>query len=185
MTQPSYVPVIEADQVRPSYRLSTPRPWHQSRPAELKAPTDGRRRDFGMPGPDQGYALLLAEELYSHRVELDEGESLEDAIVGCSAVAGARAALFGRAPVAKDVELALTLFGFLGGAPHDLREWRREIFRSVAHHYLDRLELVGRVPETTLRMTLEGVRTSLPKWRELIDTSSSGSSSDSSSGSSG
>ena len=38
MTQPSYVPIGEADQVRPAYRLRTPADWRQDRVAELLSP---------------------------------------------------------------------------------------------------------------------------------------------------
>ena len=64
MTQPSYVPIIEADQVRGAYRLQTPLDWRQSRVAELRTSTHPRGRGIGVPGPDQGYALLVAHELF-------------------------------------------------------------------------------------------------------------------------
>jgi hypothetical protein len=170
MTQPSFVPIVEADQVRPAYRLGTPRQWRQGRPAELTSPAQPRGPEFGTPGPDQGYVLLLAEQLFASRVEVADGESPEDALTGTAAVAAARAALFGRAPVAKDLEHALTLFGYLGGAPDDLVAWRRPLFRGVSHHYRERRELVGRVPESTLRLTPEAVRQQSGDWRQLVDT---------------
>ena len=72
---------------------------------------------------------------FEDRLELTGGITAEDALVGCAAVASRRAALFGRAPVAKDIELALVLFGFLGGAPDDLVAWRAPLFQAAAHHY--------------------------------------------------
>jgi hypothetical protein len=176
MTQPSYVPIGEADQVRPAYRLRTPADWRQDRVAELVAPVHPRGRDLGVPGPDQGYALLVAHELFADRVELSPGVTAEDALVGAAAVAGARAALFGRAPVGKDVELALVLFGFLGDAPADLVAWRTPLFQAAAHHYRQQRRIVEAVGETTLRLTPDTVRSRLTEWRTLVVTGPSRSS---------
>ena len=169
MTQPSFVPIADADLVRPAYRLRTPPDWRQDRVAELRSPDHPRGRDLGVPGPDQGYALLLAEKLFVDKLELSEGISDQDAIAGCAEVAQARSATFGRAPVAKDLELALTLFGFLGGAPGDLVTWRKPLFQAAAHHYLQRRRIVESVPEAVLRMTPDGVRARLADWRSLIE----------------
>jgi len=167
VTQPSFVPIVEADQVRGSYRLRTPADWRQNRPAELKEPVHPRGRELGVPGPDQGYALLLAHRLFADRVQLAPGESLDDVLEGAAAVGGARAALFGRAPVGADVECALTLFGYLGDAPADLVAWRQPLFQGAAHHYGQRRALVGQVPDATLRRNAAAVA---PRsdWRTLV-----------------
>ena len=60
--------------------------------------------------------------------------------------------MFGRAPVAKDIELGLILFGFLGGAPDDLVAWRAPLFQAAAHHYRQQRAIAGAVPEETLRL---------------------------------
>ena len=99
--------------------------------ADLRGPVQPHGAQFGIPGPDQGYALKLGDDLFADRLELVPGETTEDAIYGCAMVASARASLFGRAPVAPDLDMALTLFGFLGGAPEDLIEWRVPRFRSI------------------------------------------------------
>lgn len=168
MTQPSYVPIVEADQVRPAYRLRTPEQWTAQRVADLKAPEQPHGPDLGVPGPDQGYALLLAHRMFEVRLELSDGVTAEDALVGASAVAGARAALFGRAPVAKDVELGLVLFGFLGGAPAELVTFRAPLFRAAGHHYDQQRQIVASVPQETLRLTPDAVRARLGDWRTLL-----------------
>jgi|HubBroStandDraft_4_1064222.scaffolds.fasta_scaffold104248_2 hypothetical protein len=168
MTQPSYVPIGEADQVRPAYRLRTPAVWRQDRVAELLTPEHPRGRDLGVPGPDQGYALLVAHELFADRLELSPGITVEDALVGSAAVASARAALFGRAPVGKDVELALVLFGLLGAAPPELIAFRAPLFQAAAHHYRQQRRIVEAVPESTLRLTPDLVRARLADWRSLV-----------------
>ena len=141
MTQPSYVPIGEADQVRPAYRLQTPVDWRQDRVAELLSPVHPRGRDLGVPGPDQGYALLVAHELFADRLELSQGITAEDALVGCAAAASARA-VTGRA----------------------------RLFQAASHHYRQQRRIVEAVPESTLRLTPDQVRAQLSDWRTLVVT---------------
>ena len=86
----------------------------------------------------------------------------------CSEVASARAARFGRAPVAKDIELALVLFGFLGGAPEDLVAWRAPLFQAAAHHYQQQRSIVAAVDKETLGLTPDEVRGRLSAWRSMV-----------------
>ena len=121
MTQPTFVPIAEADQVRPARHLHVPGTWTASRPAEMVGPTRARGRALGTPGPDSGFALRLARR-FEHQVKLTEGESEHDVLCGAALVAAKRAALFGRAPSIYDVLFALNLWGFLVHAP---ARWRR------------------------------------------------------------
>lgn len=173
MTQPSFVPIVEADQVRQAHRVHAPRDWRATRPADRRGPTP-RRPEFGTPGPDTGYGLLVAERLFADRVRCAAGESVHDALAAAAEVGGARAALFGRAPVGKDIEHALTLFGLLGDAPADLVAWRAPRLRSAAHEYRVRRALVDAVPEATLRLTPEQVLARLGQWRTLLAGGTSG-----------
>jgi hypothetical protein len=168
MTQPNFVPIVETDQVRPSYRLRTPLDWRAGRVADLAGPERVRGKELGVPGPDQGYALLLAHTLFEERLELTAGITADDALVGCAAVGSRRASLFGRAPVAKDIELALALFGFLGGAPDDLVTWRAPLFSAAAHHYQQQRAIAGSVAVETLRLSPAEVRVKLPTWRSML-----------------
>src|SRR5206468_7366902 len=105
MAQPDYVPVAPADKVRPAERLPPARAWTTSRPGEITGLRLPAGRRFGVPGPDQGYALTLAARS-AEQLELGKGESRGDVVAGCVGVAMKRAALFGRAPVVFDLELA-------------------------------------------------------------------------------
>jgi hypothetical protein len=171
MTQPSFAPVPEPDTVRPAFRLRTPSDWRADRVADLRGANPPQGGAFGSPGPDQGYALKLGHDLFSSKIVLSTGERTEDAVYGCAMVASARSALFGRAPVAPDLEIALTLFGFLGGAPEDLVAWRAPRFSAIGHHYSEQRRIVAAVPEATLRMSAEQIREKLPHWKELLDSS--------------
>ena len=168
MTQPRYAPITEQARVRPAYNLRTPEDWRADRVAEIDSPEHPTGRELGVPGPDQGYALLLAEELYSDHLELSQGISVKDALHGCAAVACARAGRFGRAPVAKDVELALVLFGFLGDPPSGLIEWRTPIFQGAAHDYLAQRHIVDSVRPETLRLALGQLREQMTNWRSFF-----------------
>lgn len=167
MTQPSFVPIVEADQVRPAYRLNVPAIWTQSRPSELRGASQPDGLQLGSPGPDAGFALKLARR-FEDRLQTVEGESTEDALAGCMAVAMRRCARFGRAPAVYDVSFAFTLWGFLGGAPDDLIAARGPLFRSAAHHYLAQRAIADCVVDEALRLTPEAVAERLGEWRELL-----------------
>lgn len=169
MTQPSFVPINEADQVRPSYRLRVPLVWTQSRPSEVRSTTQPRGRRMGSPGPDIGYALKLAR-LLEDEVELQPGEHLHDAMAGITAVAMRRAAGFGRAPVLADLRTAAMLWGFLPGAPADLIAFRVPVFRSASHLYGVQRAICDRVRPETYRLTPDAVAERLEEWRSLLGT---------------
>lgn len=154
MAAPDYVPnkTAAADRhyVSPPRR---PQPWLADRPAEL---ADGQPMGagLGVPGPDQGYALRLARR-FDGDLLLAPGEHADDAIAGCVGVALKRAALFGRAPVSADLEVAFRVFGFLPPAPEEaLVARRKELFAGVSHphHYAEARQLVELVSEAVLRM---------------------------------
>jgi len=158
MTQPTFVPIAEADQVRPARHLDVPGPWTTSRPAELVGPTMRRGAGIGTPGTDSGFALRLAHR-FEEELKLGEGESAHDVLLGVGLVASRRAALFGRAPCIYDVRLALDMWGFLDDhVPPDVRATRRAAFSSISHDYVAQRALVDAVPEETLRSSPEKVR---------------------------
>lgn len=170
MTQPSFVPIPEADQVRPALRLEDARPWVQDRPAELRFPVRPGGRNRGAPGPDQGYAFRLARR-FADRLQLHPGESVEDVVVGAALVASRRAAVFGRAPILHDVETALALWGFLDeDLPGEMLDARRLAFSSAEHDYPVQRALVDRVPETVLRLSASEIETRRDEWQTLVGT---------------
>jgi len=168
MTQPSFVPISEFDQVRPALRLEDPRPWVADRPAELRFPVRTGGRNLGTPGPDQGFALRLARR-FSERMQLRPGESEDDAVVGAALLASRRAALFGRAPTVHDVETALALWALLDAdVPDGLLEVRRQAFLSAARDYPVQRDLVDRVPEWAIRLSPSEVAARRDEWSTLV-----------------
>lgn len=157
MTQPTFVPIAEADQVRPARHMHVPGSWTTSRPAELTVPEHPRGRSMGTPGPDSGFALRLAHR-FEHELKLEAGESEHDVALGVALIAAKRAALFGRAPSVYDVRLALNLWGFLDDAPAELKTARRAAFSSISHDYVAQRSLVDSIDEDILRLTPEDAR---------------------------
>jgi hypothetical protein len=153
MTQPTFVPITEADQVRPARHLHVPEAWTTDRPAELKTPTAPKGRSVGTPGPDAGFALRLSRR-FAHDLKLTDGEHEHDVLLGCALIAARRAALYGRAPSIYDVQVALALWGFLvDDAGEELVVARRQAFSAVAHDYVAQRRLVDAIPEASLRLT--------------------------------
>jgi hypothetical protein len=103
-----------------------------------------------------------------HRLILVPGEHKEDVVAGGFACGARRASSFGRAPVIYDMEWAFGLWGYLGGAPDDLVEWRQKLFRGAAEHYWDQREIVDAVKVETLRLSPAEVKARLNEWRELL-----------------
>ena len=133
MAAPEYVPTDTGDDAR-VYR-SPLRPggsWTVGRPADL-GPGQPRGDQFGNQGPDQGFALTIAEG-FRDRLHLSEVEHADDAIAGAAAVATKRSSLFGRAPIVHDVIIGFTVWGFLDDEPDaDLVTQRHRRFAEVAH----------------------------------------------------
>lgn len=169
MAQPDYVPLSTTDKVRAPERLPVPKSWRPDRPAEIKGSRHPTGRRLGTPGPDQGYALKLARQ-FEGRLKLGPAEHAEDAVAGCLSVALKRAALYGRAPVVHDLELAFTLWGFLDEEPADLVAFRTPLFQAAAHDYTRQRDIVDRVPDDTLRLKPAEVAARHGSWRDLIRT---------------
>lgn len=168
MTQPKFAPILPADEVRDLYKLPPPAAWEPTRPADFRAaPGEPHRMGRGVAGPDQGYALLLAEKM-APRLVLEEGEHEADVLNGACVLATRRAALFGRAPVSADLALALELFGFTAESSDEVVRARQEVFAGVAHDYWRGRELADLVPEATLRMSLAELKGQLAEGGEAF-----------------
>jgi hypothetical protein len=171
MAAPKFAPVPAIGSLS-SYRSPAyvPERWEADRPADLggRQPVGER---LGFQGPDQGYALRLANRLRPQLV-LSAAERADDAVFGCAVIGTRRASLYGRAPVIDDVRIAFTIWGFLDAAPDaELVALRIKAFDRAAdaHHYDVVRALVDRVPEATLRMSLAEVAAAHPQgWKRLL-----------------
>lgn len=140
------------------------------RPGEVVGSEAPAGSGLGYQGPDQGYALKLAERFVGQLV-LAAGEREDDALAGCVAVALRRASMFGRAPVTHDLRVALELFGFLDEPDAEVVAWRRDRFAGAAGHhgYHVKLRLADLVPAETLRLAPAAVAEARAEdWRALL-----------------
>jgi hypothetical protein len=168
MSQPSFAPILVQDRVRPAEHLHAPRPWLGQRPGDRRGRPRLPRHQRGVPGPDQGYALLLAERVLEGRLSLEPEEDHHDVLAALAELAGARAARFGRAPVAADLEWAAALLGYRGAAPAELVAWRRRMVQGAGHEDRRRRRLVDAVLPATLRLGAEEVQGRLVDWPALL-----------------
>lgn len=169
MTAPDYVPLAETDRIRPSDRLSMPRPWELGRPGELGKLQVPQGPLFGSTGPDLGYGMKLANRL-ADQLTVPAGESRHDAIAVGFAAGARRASIFGRAPVIHDMRWAYTIWGFLGSAPKELVSWRAPIVRGADHDYETLRSAVDRIAPHAFRLTPDQVTSRLESWKELFTT---------------
>ncbi len=172
MAAPKFAPVTPLDRAR-GYESPdhVPDGWLADRPADVRGRQPSGPR-LGYQGPDQGYAITLAERLRDE-VHCQPGESVDDALSGCIAIGLRRASLYGRAPVMHDLRIAFTIWGFFDATPPaELVAVRRREFEGIAnalHGYEERRALVDSVPEATLRQTPDQVRAAYPaNWRALL-----------------
>lgn len=172
MAAPKFSPVGPTEAPR-AYESPdhVPGSWMPNRPADIegKQPTGDR---LGAPGPDQGYAIKIANSLRP-KLHLRVGENEDDAVRGCLGVALRRASMFSRAPVVHDLNVAFTVWGFYDEDPADelvaIRSSMFEGLRHVGHHYTEARVVADAVPATTLRMTPQEVTDAYGSdWRSLL-----------------
>jgi hypothetical protein len=108
-------------------------------------------------GPDAGYALKLVAERELH---LLPGEHHHDAAVAVAAVATARAARVGRAPIADDISVGLIVLGFDPDSNVDLvtADARPGWIANVGHNAAKLRRLVADVPDDIVAATPDEVR---------------------------
>lgn len=140
----------------------SPRRWKPGRPGELSSPADvAWGGKFGRPGPDTGFVLKLIK-----RAEFDRGDRAKVTDAVAATVAGARASLFGRAPTATDVEVALVLMGLrTDGLPADkaaaLKKRRIDALDHAAHEMRKGSSFLEHVPVAHLEATPDKLRAML------------------------
>jgi hypothetical protein len=139
------------------------RAWRGGRPGDLPhEQADGPL--LGRPGPNVGYALALVDRAKA-RFSLGAHEHVDDAAAVVAEIAMRRAAAFGRAPVVRDVELAVALLGYDGSADEGFVATRTRLVHDAAHAYTTRRSLVDAVPDDLLRASPSQARGPAAAWR--------------------
>ncbi|MCU1429109.1 MAG: hypothetical protein JWL83_3109 [Actinomycetia bacterium] len=137
------------------------RGWHATRPGDnVSSQPSGPMR--GAPGPNIGYAYTLTNRV-KDRFRLAPHEYIGDAVAVVAEIAARRAALYGRAPVIRDVEFAANILGY--DANGDFAPVRALLLQEAAHDYTRRRAIVDSVPEDLLRAASNDVRERIAQWR--------------------
>ena len=172
MGQQPNIELDMSDLPRPSQRPAAARPWRPDRPGDIEAPRDmPEGRAFGSTGPDSGYALRLVRR---RELAVPPNERQHNAEVAVAAVAAARAAAFGRAPVPADVDIGALVLGYdTDGIPADvLDELAGDRFNLVAnlgHAPRKATALVALVPDNVLTAEPDSLRQRLAAGERLLD----------------
>jgi hypothetical protein len=141
----------------PGVRIPPAHAWVPDRPGDDVAYGQPHGRLLGTPGPNIGFALLLAHHLQD-RLTLTPSEHLGDVVAVISEVAMKRASSYGRAPVLADLEAAATILGYLGGCDPDDALWRERAIADAEHDYPTRRAICDAVAVADLRYPLETIR---------------------------
>lgn len=160
-----------SDLPRPSGHTAPPRRWKPGRPGDIERPDDvPSGGSFGSVGPDPGYALRLVR---SRQLSMIAGEQGHNAEAAVAAIAGARAAYFGRAPMIEDVDLAAIVLGYdPAGIPADLIEdlasSRVGLIAGLGHSGRKMTALIALVPTDVLSSNPDSVRARMAAGERLL-----------------
>ncbi|CAN5371255.1 MAG: hypothetical protein ACR2JP_09220 [Acidimicrobiia bacterium] len=160
-----------SDLPRPTSHPPAERRWSPDRPGDLYGPDDVPWGGaFGTIGPDTGYVMTLVRRL---DIATGPGEHRNNAEVGIAALAAARASHFGRAPMGGDIDVAMTILGYLAeGMPEDLIDrlaadrigWTANLGHDVGRTR----QLVAAVPIEDLAAPLDDLRARMARGERLI-----------------
>ena len=142
------------------------RGWRADRPGDAARPPTGAL--VGSPGPSVGFALTLSRRARD-RVRLEPGEHADDASAVVAELAMKRAATFGRAPTALDVDFAIELLGYSGAASADVRRWRPSLVRGAHDGYIVRRRIADSASPSLLRLSITELPEHLDRARASME----------------
>ena len=153
----------------PGVKMPAARQWLADRPGDLPAgqPTG---KLLGTPGPNVGYALTLANRVRD-QFAIAPHEHLDDAVAVVAELAMRRAALFGRAPVMRDIEFGAYIMVYTGDDAPDFTDWRVRTVQGASHNYYERRALVDAIPEDVLRLVPTALPDHLAEARDALRSS--------------
>ena len=157
----------QAQNLAPGVAMPPARAWRLHRPGDEVAIGQPHGELLGEPGPNIGYALTLVHRAQS-RFALAPHEHFDDAAAVVGELAMRRAASYGRAPVAADVESAMLVFGYQGGCAPDFAAWRATSVQGAHHDYPRRRALVEAVPIDELRLTPQALAGRVEELRPRV-----------------
>ena len=151
MAQQPNIEVDPADRPRPTPQPAPARLGGDARPGVIRRPEEmPSGPGFGTPGPDAGWGLRLIRQL-------DPGVD-PDLEAVLAALMTARAARFGRAPVAEDLEVARLLNGLDEGLPQSMIDRSKRWVAAVPHERSKGRTAVGEIDPDLLALTPDELR---------------------------
>lgn len=151
----------------PGVHTPPARAWVPDRPGDEVANGQPHGPMLGVPGPNVGYALTLAERM-SGDLAIAPHEHVSDALSVISELAMKRAASFGRAPVIYDLECAGLVLGYLGGCTPDFAAWRTAAVEGCHEHYPRCRAICDAVDLDTLRLPPNVLRERVLEVRDQL-----------------
>ncbi len=147
MTQPTFLPVTAAGEVRPTTPSETPELGRTQKAGLQRSAHPPTGASFGSQAPGGGFALTIANREIA-KLTFEHDHDRHDVELGVALVAEKRASLIGRGPTLADVHVAMDVFG-LRTAPvvdHHLVA----PFSGLAHSYVLQRHLVDAVTSAQL-----------------------------------
>ncbi|HUY42128.1 MAG TPA: hypothetical protein VMU98_00005 [Acidimicrobiales bacterium] len=132
MSQPSFVPVSKAGEVRPTF--ATP-PAELGRPKKAGllggVPGEARGPGHGTPAPGEGYALTLASRLCD-QLSFESEHDRADVECAIALITAKRASLINRGPILEDAKVARDYLGLDDVVSHE----KALEYAGLAHSYV-------------------------------------------------
>lgn len=147
MAQPTFSPVPQSGEVRPTMPTAVPEIGRPPKPGLLRSVHRADGPGAGTPAPDEGYALTVAAREVA-KLDFAQRHDREDVALGVGLVAAKRASLIGRGPTLGDVRVAMAHFGLVEGVTVT-----RELsapFLGLAHSYAAQRRFVDAVAPSEL-----------------------------------
>lgn len=152
MGQQPNLEVGPADRPRAVPEPGPARRWRPNRPGDITSPEQMPWGGaFGTPGPDTGWAIKLVAE-----GDLPGRTPLLEKLV--ATLMGARASLYGRAPIMEDLETAKQILGLGEGADPELDAQRNRWLEAAAHEMIPGKHALYEIGPELLKAQPAGVR---------------------------
>lgn len=147
MAQQPNVEITDAEKPRTTLEPGPAVKWRFDKPGMAVGPdAEPGGGYYGSTGPDPGWGL----KLIGNTSLPSDDEHLREVVIGLTL---ARAAVFGRAPVPEDIDVALALCGYGFEAPEQVIEQRDHWVEAAAHDRRPGATAVAEVDRDLLRET--------------------------------
>ncbi|HUX05158.1 MAG TPA: hypothetical protein VMV53_09685 [Acidimicrobiales bacterium] len=153
MTQPTFLPVPAAGEVRATIPTQTPELARTGKVGLQRSPRSAGGANKGTPAPDAGYALTIAHREVG-KLTFEHEHDRHDVEVGIAVLAAKRASIISRGPTLDDVRVALAHCGLGEGV---VSHFDAKIFAGLAHSWVAQRHFADAVSDEDLRVDADVV----------------------------